>query len=265
MKDKHYYLTMESKKCDNVFIDYNRLNGFKITPKNKIKYDGVVVNEMVLMNPSFINRVLKRKIKRRLDKYLEYIVEIIDDTDDYGNLTVKNKTVFHLEYIYDYLNTIDEDTKKEDLKKHLMPSIKTIKTLLNEASRNRIARKIHRELEPLLDEFSDILNKKKNHDIKKIRKQLIVILQEMFKILTTIDDEDGNIVEMALDDLAKYKSIIINRYQAYLDKHYVELLLKKIEIINRELRMKKIISVQYEEPIYDNEYDMDLEDVKKTR
>lgn len=257
MKETHYYLTMQSKKADNVYIDYNRLNGFKITPKNKIKYEGVVVNEMVIINPSFIERILKKKIKRKLDTYLEYIVQILDDTDSYGNLTVKNKTVFYLEYIIECLNTMEEGTTKEVFSKQTVPYIKAIQTLLNEAQRNRVARKLCQSLEPYLDSMLNVLNDTQEFELETVRAKFIFCIQEMFQILMFMDDEDGNIIEMALNDLEKYRRTIINKYQMFLDKHYVELLLKKIGVLERELRLKQV----YKEPVYE----VDDEEVRKSR
>ena len=46
-------------------IDYTKLDGFKFNPKNQVEYDGIMVNEMVLINPSFIENVLKRKTKKK--------------------------------------------------------------------------------------------------------------------------------------------------------------------------------------------------------
>ena len=43
---------------------------------------------------------------------------------------------------------------------------------------------------------------------------------------------------MAMNDLTRYKSIIKRKYRKYLEQRYVELLLKKIDLIEYELRMK---------------------------
>lgn len=77
MDSKHYYLSTEDYNGEIVYLDYSKLKGFRITPKNQVKYDGIVVNQMVLINPSFIETVLKKKIKRKLDQYLQYIMQVI--------------------------------------------------------------------------------------------------------------------------------------------------------------------------------------------
>lgn len=137
MNNKHYYLSTEDYNGEIVYLDYSKMKGFKITPRNQVKYDGVVVNQMVLMNPSFIEKVLKRKIKRKLDNYLQYILKI-------------------------------------------------------------------------------------------------------FSMIEDGEDEDGSLIEMVLNDLDRYRRTIINRYRNYLEEHYVEMLLKKISLLERELRMKQV-------------------------
>lgn len=65
-----------------IYIDYNKIEGFKIKPRNNVKYEGIEVNKLIIINPSFIDKVLKRKIKRKLDSYLQYIIMLIENNDD---------------------------------------------------------------------------------------------------------------------------------------------------------------------------------------
>ncbi len=124
--------SIDKKQGNNVAkIASQNIDGFKFKPKNKVKYNGVKVNEMVFINNSFIENILRRKIKNRLDLYLDYVVNLSDS-----------------------------------------------------------------------------------------------------------DDTDGTKIEMAMNDLTRYKSIIKRKYRKYLEQRYVELLLKKIDLIEYELRMK---------------------------
>lgn len=110
----------------------NKLDGLKITPKNNINYE-VEVNSMTLINPSFIEKLLKKKIKRKLDYYLQYIITVIDD-----------------------------------------------------------------------------------------------------------EESDPTGLRQALNDLARYKSIVEYKYRKYLDERYVNLLLKKMEVLEHEIKMKMV-------------------------
>lgn len=142
MDSKHYYLSTEDYNGEIVYLDYSKLKGFKITPKNQVKYDGIMVNQMILINPSFIETVLKKKIKRKLDQYLQYMIQVI-------------------------------------------------------------------------------------------------------AMIENGEDEDGSLIEMVLNDLDRYRRTIINRYREYLDKKYIDLIMEKISLLERELRKKTV----YLEPL----------------
>ena len=67
--NNHYHICKRKDAKKFADFDCNRFTGFDFNPRNMVKYDGVVVNKMVVIKPSMIERVLKKKIKRRLDLY----------------------------------------------------------------------------------------------------------------------------------------------------------------------------------------------------
>lgn len=131
---KEQYLLTKECIGTSAQIDYKKMRGFQVRPKNKVPYEGVVVNKMLLIKPSFIEKVLKRKIKRKLDCYLQFIIKILDDTDD--------------------------------------------------------------------------------------------------------DDEGA--IDIALNDLSRYRATIQNTYRVFLEKRYYDLLMKKITVIENELKTKQM-------------------------
>lgn len=79
---KGYYISRQPKTGEIIYINYDKYKqGYNISPKNNIKYDGVKVNKMIIVKPSMIEKVLKRKIRNRLDLYLKTIIEIMEDSD----------------------------------------------------------------------------------------------------------------------------------------------------------------------------------------
>lgn len=74
---KHYSIVKENYNYSMSTIP--KLKGFTLNPKNQVEYDGIVVNELVLINQSFIEKVLKKKIKRKLDLYLRLIVQMLSE------------------------------------------------------------------------------------------------------------------------------------------------------------------------------------------
>ena len=87
---KFYKLNTKNKyNGTDINIDIKKNNGYKIKPKNKVKYEGVVVNEMFIIKPSLIEKMLKRKISVKLDSYLQHIISILDEQEsDSGKISV---------------------------------------------------------------------------------------------------------------------------------------------------------------------------------
>ena len=128
------YKVSKSSKETKALIDTKKMRGFKVKPLNNVNYDGVKVDKLVIIKPSFVEKVLKRKTKRKLEMYLEFIINILESED--GN--------------------------------------------------------------------------------------------------------DSGKINIALNDLNRYKSIIKNNYRVYLDKLYYDTLMKKIDVIEKELKVRKM-------------------------
>lgn len=126
-----------SKKFKYDKATISKIQGFKVSPRNHVDYDGIKVNQLVIINPSFVDKVLKRKTKRKLEIYLQYLISILDE--DSG-------------------------------------------------------------------------------------------------------ETDPGRLGMFLNDLTRYKSIINNNYRIYLDKLYYELLMKKINVIENELKSRLMVA-----------------------
>ncbi len=88
MEKRNYILIKKNKNKEIVYIDYDKLQGYKLTPRNKVKYEGILVNKLILIKPSFIEKILIKKTKRRLEKYLYYIINYIEDEDDTDKIEI---------------------------------------------------------------------------------------------------------------------------------------------------------------------------------
>ncbi len=95
-KDRHYVLIKKGGNKQIFYIDYDKLDGYEITPRNKVKYDGIVVNKLIMINPSFTKKLLIKKTKRRLEEYLQYIINIMDNDNNTDPAEIE-KALNHLE------------------------------------------------------------------------------------------------------------------------------------------------------------------------
>ncbi len=74
-----YYIVIKINKISSCYLKQN-IDGFRIKPQNNIKY-GVEVGHMNLVDPDLIENVLRRKITKKLNAYLKYLMSILDDDD----------------------------------------------------------------------------------------------------------------------------------------------------------------------------------------
>jgi len=85
VKTRNYVVAKKNNQGEIVIANYKKVDGFKVKPKNEIGYPGIEVNSMLIIKPSFIEKMLKRKNKIKLNYYLNYIIEQAD-SDDSDNM-----------------------------------------------------------------------------------------------------------------------------------------------------------------------------------
>ncbi|MBR2840870.1 MAG: hypothetical protein IKF01_03255 [Bacilli bacterium] len=64
------------------YIDIDNVKGFDFRPQNKVKYEGVEVGHLTVSSPELIKKVLIRKTKRKLNMYLNYLLNYVSSEDD---------------------------------------------------------------------------------------------------------------------------------------------------------------------------------------
>ena len=110
MNDMRYLVVKEKNKKDVTYFEYDKLNGFNMTSKNKnIKLkDAINVNKMIIINPSFIEKIISKRINTKIKKLVDLIANIYesDDEDPAGSLMQALNEVekFKREMINKYLN-----------------------------------------------------------------------------------------------------------------------------------------------------------------
>jgi len=115
MNDIRYLIVKEKNKKSVTYFEYDKLDGFNMTPKNKnIKLkDAINVNKMVIINPSFIEKLINKKINTKIRKLIDLLANIydIDDEDPSGALMEALNEVekFKREMINKYLNYMTKE------------------------------------------------------------------------------------------------------------------------------------------------------------
>ena len=136
-KIKKYHLYKRKTKERKIELNTKIEKGYTIKPKNTMKYEGIVVNSMTIINNELIQTLLKKKIKKKLDMYLQFLITVLEE-----------------------------------------------------------------------------------------------------------DDTDGGHLMFALNDLERYRRMVINNYKKYLEEKYVKLLMNKMDLIEQELKSKIKIDIK---------------------
>lgn len=117
---KHFIITKSSNIDNKVNMNLDDLIGFSIKPKHGLKYDGIIVTKLNLLNNEFASKVIKRKVKKRLESYLKSLIDFLDDNDDGESLRhALNDITRYKEIIKTKYDKYLEDKYKELLNKKI--------------------------------------------------------------------------------------------------------------------------------------------------
>ena len=81
---KRYICAKENNDKVSCYLNFTHISGFRIRPKNNVKYEGITVSRMLVTNPKLIKNVLKRKTKRKLNAYLQFLIRSLEEDDTSG-------------------------------------------------------------------------------------------------------------------------------------------------------------------------------------
>lgn len=92
MKRFNYYVEKDKLTNEIVYIEYDKIDGYKITPKTKLT-DGINVNKIVFVSPNLSKNLIKKKIEIKIRK----ILDLLDDIDDDGTGEAIRETLIECE------------------------------------------------------------------------------------------------------------------------------------------------------------------------
>ena len=81
---KNYYIVKNQDDKTITYLEYDKLSGYDVTPRNvKIK-DAIDVNKMVIINPSMIGKMVTKTVDLRFAKLLKFVSAILNTDDESG-------------------------------------------------------------------------------------------------------------------------------------------------------------------------------------
>ena len=118
MKNFNYYVEKDNETKEIIYIEYNKIQGYKLTPKTK-KEDAIEVNKIVFVSPMLTEKLLKKKVEIKLRFLVNKLNELDDDDESEAGIreTLVIAERLKLTIINNYLRYIGNEYANLSLKK----------------------------------------------------------------------------------------------------------------------------------------------------
>ncbi len=83
--DVHYLVVKKKEEKALVYMEYDPLQGFDITPKSGKSFEDCIhVNKMILIQPTLIEKLVHKKVERHFQRLLTIVTMLLNADDDTG-------------------------------------------------------------------------------------------------------------------------------------------------------------------------------------
>ena len=116
------FLVVKNKDSKDIkYFEYDKISGYNIKPNPKLKFqDAINVNRMILINPSLIEKMVDKKIKRKFDYLINLLAIVYENDDDTGEglkLALNEAEKFRMELVNKYKQYLSDEKYELLLKK----------------------------------------------------------------------------------------------------------------------------------------------------
>ncbi len=81
--NKRFVVKKDDKTDVITYMEYDKIDGFRVKPKKTVNFEDMInVNEMIVINPSLIQKLISKKCTRSFDKILKMMSVVSEDEDD---------------------------------------------------------------------------------------------------------------------------------------------------------------------------------------
>lgn len=78
MRKSNYYLRKDQYTGEVLYLEYDKIAGYPVTPKTNIE-DAIVVNKIVFVNPDFREKIIRKKVEIKIRFLLKKLEEFEED------------------------------------------------------------------------------------------------------------------------------------------------------------------------------------------
>jgi tRNA (guanine37-N1)-methyltransferase len=95
-----YYIAKDNRNKEILYMEYDKINGFEMMPKNDAKREDIIsVSKMVLIKPSFVNKVIKLKIDKKMKNLYDKFNYLLTVEDEDGTASVLDEAVRYRQFL----------------------------------------------------------------------------------------------------------------------------------------------------------------------
>ena len=85
MDRRSYSVSRNEMANESVFLEYDKIEGYKVSPKAK-KKDSIEVSKIIFVNDSMSEKIIRKKIEKKIDSLLMDLRLIEEGADDEGGI-----------------------------------------------------------------------------------------------------------------------------------------------------------------------------------
>ena len=89
MNRRNYYLRKDNKSGEILYLEYDKIEGYNVTPKTKLE-DAVKVDKIVFVNPNLSEKLIRKKVEIKIRAFLKVLEEIDNDPSGGDEDGIKN-------------------------------------------------------------------------------------------------------------------------------------------------------------------------------
>lgn len=119
MDNRSYIVSRDKMKNETVYFEFDKLDGYIVNPKIK-KEDSIEVSKILFVNDSMSEKIIRRKIDKKI-AYLLTQLKLIEDNDDPDEGTIKKSLMdaekLKLQIINNYIKYLGNTYSGLTLKK----------------------------------------------------------------------------------------------------------------------------------------------------
>lgn len=86
LENKSYYLSKDKKKKETTYFEYDKVDGYEVKPKTH-KEDSIEVSKIIFVNPELSEKIIRKKIDKKIDYLLKQLKQIEEDDGDNGMIS----------------------------------------------------------------------------------------------------------------------------------------------------------------------------------